>query len=217
MLTTSSSERKGPITATDVIFQTSGSSRSGSRGTLDKCCDHLFGGANAGQSREDLFERKTMLFGVDACASVFDEHKGKAEASALACGGLDAVVCGDTGEDNGVNATGLELLLQVGAGEGAPVALGDQKVAWLETGGGSDLRRNGGYWFVAHVERLVGGRLQEAVVIDVHIDNRSAGGAEGFGKLFGVCGDLRDRIRGSVHAHCGILQIDKDECGLLGV
>src|ERR1700678_2932706 len=85
------------------------------RGTLDKCCDHLIGGANAGQTREDLFERKTMLFGVQACASVFDEHKGKAEAGALACGGLDAVVCVDTGEDNGVNATGLELLLQVGA------------------------------------------------------------------------------------------------------
>ena len=109
-LTTSSSERKGPIAATDVIFQTSGSSRSGSRGTLDKCCDDLIGGANAGQTRKDLFERKTMLFGVQACASVFDEHKGNAEASALACGGLDAVVCGDTGEDNGVNATGLELL-----------------------------------------------------------------------------------------------------------
>src|SRR3984957_9751364 len=111
MLTTSSSERKGPIAATNVIFQTSGSSRSGARGTLDKCCDDLIGGANAGQKREDLFERKTMLFGVQTCASVFDEHEGKAEASALACGGLDAVVCGDTGEDNGVNATGLELLL----------------------------------------------------------------------------------------------------------
>src|SRR6202035_1147894 len=110
-LTTSSSERKGPIIATDVIFQISGSSRSGSRGTLDKCSDDLIGGANAADTREDLFERKTMLSGAQACASVFNEHKGKAEASALACGGLDAVVCGDTGEDNGVNATGLELLL----------------------------------------------------------------------------------------------------------
>src|SRR3984957_18679767 len=105
------------------IWSLNGSSRSGSRGTLDKCCDDLIGGANAGQTREDLFERKTMLVGVNARASVFDEHKGKAEASALACGGLDAVVCGDTGEDNRVDATGLELLLQVGAGEGAPVAL----------------------------------------------------------------------------------------------
>src|ERR1700722_1861763 len=107
MLTTSSSERKGPITATDVIFQTSGSSRSGSRGALNKSCDHLIGGANAGQTREDLFECKTMLFGVQACASVFDQYKGKAEANALARGGLDAVVCGDTREHNGVYATGL--------------------------------------------------------------------------------------------------------------
>src|ERR1700721_4844029 len=92
-LTTSSSERKGPITATDVIFQTSGSSRSGSRGTLDKCCDHLIGGANAGQTREDLFERKTMLVGVQACASIFDEHKGKAEANPRGGGGRAAGVC----------------------------------------------------------------------------------------------------------------------------
>src|SRR6202522_958839 len=184
---------------------------------LDKCCDHLMGGANAGETREDPFERKTVLFGVHARASVFDEHKGKAETSALACGGLDAVVCGDAGEDNGVNATGLELLLQVGAGEGTPVALGDEKVAWLKTGGRSDLRRNSGYWLVAHVERLVGGRLQEAVEIDVHIDNRSAGGAEGFSKLLGVCDDLRDRIRGGFYADGGILQINEDECGLIGV
>jgi hypothetical protein len=35
-------------------------------------------------------------------------------------------------------------LLQVGAGERAPVALGDENVAGLEIGGRSDLRRNSG-------------------------------------------------------------------------
>src|ERR1700723_1629955 len=213
----SSCARKEPSTATAVIFQTNGSSPPDSAEILGKGGEDLIGGANAGQTGEDPFERKTMLFGVQGCASVFDEHKGKAEANALACGGLDAVVCGDTGEDNGVNAEGFELLLQVGAGEGAPVALGDEKVARLKTGGRSYLRRNSGSWLVAHIERPVGGRLQEAVVIDVHIDNRSAGGAEGFGKLFGICDDLRDRIRGGVHAENGILQINEDECGLFGV
>ena len=107
----SSAERKEPSTATAEIFQTNGLNPSDSAETLGKGGDDLVGGVNAGQTREDPFERKTMLFGVQACASVFDEHKGKAEANALACGGLDAVVCGDTGEDNGVNATGLELFL----------------------------------------------------------------------------------------------------------
>ena len=37
-----------------------------------------------------------MLFGVHACARVFDEHKGKTEPSTLARGGLDAVIRGDT-------------------------------------------------------------------------------------------------------------------------
>ena len=96
------------------------------------------------------------------------------------------------------------------------MALGDEKVAWLKPGGRSYLRRSSRYWPVAHIERLVGGRPQEAVEIDVHIDNRSAGSAEGFGKLLGVCDDLRDRIRGGVHADCGDLQINEDECSLLG-
>jgi AcrR family transcriptional regulator len=213
----SSCERKEPITATDVTFQTSGSSRSASSGTLDKGCDDLVGGADAGQTRKDFFERKTVLFGVLACASVFHKHKSKAEASALARGGFDACVRGDTGEDNGVDAAGLELLLQVGASEGAPVALGDENISRLETCRGSDLRCNCGYWLVAHVVRLVDGLLHEVVDIDADIDNRSSGGTESFGKLFGVCNDLRGGIRGRVHADDGILQINEDECGLLMV
>ena len=179
--------------------------------------ENLVGRADACETRERRFEGKTVVFRVLACASVLDKHKGKAEASALARGGLDACVRGDTGEDNGVDATGLELLLQVGASEGAPVALGDENVPRLETGGRSDLSRDSGYWLVAQVIRLVGGMLQKVVDIDGHIDNRSSGGTEGFGKLFGVCDDLHSGIRGGVQAENRIIQINEDECGLFGV
>ena len=135
----SSCERKEPSTATAVIFQTNGSSPPDSAEILGKGGEDLIGGANAGQAGEDPFERKTMLFGVQACASVFDEYKGKAEASALAGCGLDACVGGDTGEDDRVNVAGFELMLQVGAGEGAPMPLGDEDVTGLETGGRRDL------------------------------------------------------------------------------
>src|SRR5580692_2156245 len=149
----SSCERKDPITATDVIFHTSGSSRSPSLGALGKGSDYLRSAAYTRQAREDLFKPKTVLFRVQACTGVFDHHKSKSQPRALARGRLDAVVRGDAGEDNGVDATVPELLLQVGPGKGAPVALGDEKVAVLEADGRSDLRRHRRYRLVTHVER----------------------------------------------------------------
>jgi hypothetical protein len=90
----SSCERSEPSTAADVIFQASGSSQSASLGTslntLDKGGDDLVSGADPGQTREGLFKRKTVLFGILTGASVFDKQKGKAEAGALARSGLDA-------------------------------------------------------------------------------------------------------------------------------
>src|ERR1700678_3393245 len=113
----SSCARKEPSTATVVIFQTNGSSPPDSLEALGKGGQDLIGGANAGQTREDMFKGEAVMLGVLAGAGIFDEHKGKAEASALAGCGLDASVGGDPGEDDRVNAAGFELLLQVGSGE----------------------------------------------------------------------------------------------------
>jgi hypothetical protein len=54
-------------------------------------------------------------------------------------------------------------------------------------------------------------------LVDANIDDRGAVGAEGFGEFFGVFDDLRGGIWCGVHADDGILQIDEDECGLLGI
>ncbi len=104
-----------------------------------------------------------MMFGILGRTGVFYEHKGKAEAGALTGSGFDAYVGGDAGEDDGVDATGFELLLEVCAGEGAPVAFGEEDVAGLETGGGSDLRCGGGQGLVAKVLRLVDGEFHEVI------------------------------------------------------
>src|SRR5271155_2682383 len=130
----SSCARKEPSTATVVIFQTNGSSPPDSLATLGKGRQDLIGGANAGQTREDIFKGEAVMLGVLAGAGIFDEHKGKAEAGALAGSRLDARVGGDAGEDDRVDAAGFKLLLQVGSGEGAPMSLGDEDVAGLETG-----------------------------------------------------------------------------------
>src|ERR1700734_2304777 len=134
----SSCARKEPSAATVVIFQTNGSRPPDLLEDLGKGGQDLIGGADPGDTREDIFKGEAVMLGVLAGAGIFDEHKGKAEAGALAGGGLDA------GEDDRVNAAGFELLLEVGAGEGAPMPLGDEDVAGLETGGRSDLRRCGG-------------------------------------------------------------------------
>src|SRR6202012_358586 len=86
---------------------------------------NLIGGANASQTREDIFKGEAVMLGVVAGAGIFDEHKGKAEAGALAGCGFDACVGGDACEDDRVDAAGFKLLLEVVSGEGAPMALPD--------------------------------------------------------------------------------------------
>src|SRR3984885_12743521 len=213
----SSCARKEPSTATAVIFQTNGSSPPDSAETLGKRGQDLIGGANASETREVIFKGEAVMLGVLAGAGIFDEHKGKAEAGALAGGGLDARVGGDACEDDRVDAAGFELLLQVGAGEGAPMPLGDEDVAMLETGGRSDLRRCGRQRLVAQVERLVDGKLHEVVEIDADVNDGSAMCAKSLGEFPGVFDDLCGGMRHWIHADNGILQVDEDECGLLRV
>src|SRR6202789_3032113 len=107
----SSAERNPPSTATAVIFQTNGSSPPDSAEILGKGGEDLIGGANAGQTREDIFKGEAVMLGVLAGAGIFDEHKGKAEAGALAGCGLNAGVGRDAGKDDRVDAAGFELLL----------------------------------------------------------------------------------------------------------
>jgi hypothetical protein len=213
----SSCERKEPSTATAVIFQTNGSSPLDSLDDLGKGGQDLLGRANARETREDMFKGEAMMLGVLAGAGIFDEHKGKAEAGALASRGLNPGVGGDAGEDDRVDAAGFELLLEFGSGEGAPMALSDEDVAKLETSGRSDLRCCGGQWLVAPIVWLVDRMVHEVVEIDADVDDGSALTAEGVGKFFGVFDDLCGRMRHRVHADDGILQVDEDECGLLGV
>src|ERR1700753_331237 len=91
----SSCARKEPSTATAVIFQTNGSSPPDSAEILDKGGEDLIGGANASETREDIFKGEAVMLGVLAGAGIFDEHEGKVEAGALAGCGLDACVVGD--------------------------------------------------------------------------------------------------------------------------
>src|SRR5580658_6612514 len=102
---------RDPSTATAVIFQTSGSSRSTWFLALGKCGEHLIGRAHASETREDIFKGEAMMLGVLAGAGVFDKHKGEAEAGALSRRGLHAYIGGDACEDDRVDAAGFELLL----------------------------------------------------------------------------------------------------------
>src|SRR5579862_652901 len=213
----SSCARKEPSTATAVIFQTNGSSPPDWTEILGKGGQDLISGANTSETREDILKGEAVMLGVLAGAGIFDEHAGKAQAGSLTRGGLDTGVGGDAGEDDRVDAAGIELLLKIGSGERAPMPLGDEDIAMLETGGRSDLRRCGRQLLIAQVGRLVDGELYEVVEIDADIDDGSAMCAKNFGKLFGVFDDLCRSMRHGVHADDGILEIDEDECGLFRV
>ena len=158
-----------------------------------------------------------MLFGVLGGAGVFDQHKGKSQSGTLPRSGFDAYVGRNAGQDDRVDAAVLELLLQIGAGEGAPMTFGNEDVAGLKASRSSDLRRNGGQRFVAHVVRLIDRKLQEIVEIDTHIYNRGALGRESVRELHGIFNNLVGLMRRRGHAENGILQVDEDKCGLLGV
>src|SRR3984893_1625767 len=121
-----SCERKEPSTATAMTFQTNGSSPPDSAEILGKGGEDLIGGANARETREDIFKGETVMLGVLAGPGIFDEHEGKAQAGTLTRGGLDACIGGDACEDDRVDPAGLELLLEVGAGKCAPMPLGDE-------------------------------------------------------------------------------------------
>src|SRR5580698_7197403 len=175
----SSCARKEPSIATAVIFQTNGSSPPDSLETLGKGGQNLIGGANATDTRENILKGETVMLGVLARAGIGHEHEGNAEAGTLARGRLDACIGGDACEDDRVDAAGFELLLEVGSGEGAPMALGDEHVARLKTSGRRNLRCCGGQWLVAQGVRLVDGKLREVVEIDADIDDGSALNSEG--------------------------------------
>src|SRR3984885_3658378 len=164
----SSCARKEPSTATAVIFQTNGSSPPDSAEILGKGGEDLIGGTNASETREDIFKGEAVMLGVLAGAGIFDEHEGKAQAGPLTRGGLDACIGGDACEDDRVDAAGFKLLLKVGSGEGAPMALSDEHVAILETSGRRNLRCCGGQWLFAPVVGGGGGERHE-----------DCGGAEG--------------------------------------
>src|SRR6201998_4880805 len=105
----SSCERKEPSTATAVIFQTNGSRPLDLLEDLGKGCQGLLGGTDASETREDMFKGEAMVLGVLAGAGIFNEHKGKAQASTLTRGGLDACIGGGACEDDRVDAAGFNL------------------------------------------------------------------------------------------------------------
>jgi hypothetical protein len=182
---------------------------------LGKSGNDLVSGADACEAREDFFEREAVLFRILCRAGILDNHEGKAEACALARSGLDACVGGDAGEDNGVDAACFELLLKIGAGEGSPMAFGDENVTWLEAGRWSNLRGGCRQRFVAPIVRLIDMKRHEVIEVDADINDWGAVSAEYFGEFFGVFDDLHGGIRRGVHAKDGILQIDENERSLL--
>src|ERR1700721_4374342 len=74
---------RDPSTATAVIFQTSGSSRSSWLSVLGKSGEDLFGRAHPTEPREYFLERESMLFTILTRAGVFTPDNAKPGPGAL--------------------------------------------------------------------------------------------------------------------------------------
>src|SRR5580692_7019975 len=208
---------RDPSTATAVIFQTSGSSRSTWFLALGKCGEDLIGGAHATEPRQYLLACETMLFAVLTGAGVFNDDKAKTETGTLSRRGLYPRIGGDSGEDDRIDTTRLKLLLKIGSGEGAPVTFRKQDVGGLKSGRRGDLRKNAGQRCVPEVVRLVDRKLEEIVEVDADINYRCAVAAKRFGQLCRIGNDLCGWMRRGSHADDGILEVNENKCCFVGI
>src|ERR1700722_19092529 len=208
---------RDPSTATAVIFQTSGSSRSTWFLALGKCGEDLIGGAHATEPRQYLLACETMLFTILTGAGVFDDDKAKAEAGTLSRRGLDPRIGRDSGEDDRIDTTRLKLLLKIGSGKGAPVTFRKQDVAGLESGRRGNLGNNAGQRCIPQVDRLVDRQLEEIVEVDADINNRGTVAAKRFGQLCRIGNDLWGWMRRGTHADDGILEVNENKCCFVGI
>src|ERR1700739_2362029 len=207
---------RDPSTATAVIFQTSGSSRSSCFLISGKWGEDLIGRAQAQEPRQYLLECETMLFTILTGAGVFNDDKAKAEAGTLPRRGLYPRIGRDSGEDDRIDTTRLKLLLKISSGKGAPVTFRKQDVAGLKSGRRGNLRNNAGQRCIPQVDRLVDRKLEEIVLVDAHITNRRTVAPKRFAQLCRIGNDLWGRMRRGTHADDGILEVNENECGFVG-
>ena len=70
----------------------------------------LVSASDSSQAGKDFLEGEAVIIGIEGAASIFDNDEGKTQASALAGGGFDAKISGNTGKDDGVDGTLAERL-----------------------------------------------------------------------------------------------------------
>src|SRR5580700_9039677 len=208
---------RDPSTATAVIFQTSGSSRSSWFLVLGKCGEDFIGRAHATEPRKDLLECETMLFPILTGAGVFNDDKAKAEAGTLSRRGLHPRIGRDSGEDDRIDTTGLKLLLKVGSRKCPPVTFCKQDVAGLKSGRRGDLRSTRGQRCIPQVDWLIDRNLKEIVEVDADINNRSTVGAKCFCQRYRVRDHPRGWMRRRTHADDGILEVNDNKCGFVEI
>src|SRR5579863_1462844 len=184
---------------------------------LVKGGEDLIGRAHATEPWEYLLECETMLFTILTRASVFNDDKAKAEAGTLSRRGLYPRIGRDSGEDDRIDTTRLKLLLKIGSCKGAPVTFREQDVARLKSGRRGNLRGNGRKRFIPQIDWLVYRKLEEIVEVDADINNWGTVAAKRFRQLCRIGNDLCGGMRRGTHADNGILEVNEDECGFVGI
>jgi len=115
------------------------------RGTgLGKGFNHLRRLSNTSEHGKYRLERELMCFCTNAGRRVFDEHNAKAQAAAARAVGLDSVIGRYPPNYNRLHARSFESLFEIGSRKCTPMALGNDEVARLHSGGRNQFRSDCG-------------------------------------------------------------------------
>ena len=137
-----------------------------------------------------------MSFGVSGSTSVLHDDKGEAQASSLPRGRFDAGVGRNTSEDDGVDSTLLQFLLEIRACESSPVPFGDKQIARLKAGLWRKFRYEGQWRGRVRIAgRFINRELQQIRHVDANVDDRCSFCPEGLRQQIAFSNDFAGRIR----------------------
>src|SRR5258708_15514243 len=169
---------------------------------------------------KDVADSKGVHLGGHGARGILGKNDGIAVFPCLSCRRLDAYVRCDARQNDCMDTAAAQLQIQLRAMKGAPLALGDENVARLcQTIKqlAEIFRKAAGRCGEGLIDRLPQGVFEILGEAYIHEHDRRACFAKCVCKLAANLRDLVCPVRRQFMSDYAFLQIDKDQCGRLGI
>src|SRR3984957_14623788 len=169
---------------------------------------------------KDVADSKVVHLGGHAARGIFGKNDGIAVFPCLSCRRLDADVRCDASQSDCLDTAAAQLQIQLCSMKGAPLALGDENVARLcQTSKqlAEIFRKAAGRHAELPIDRLSQGVFEILGEAYIHENNWRACFTKCVCKLAANLRDLVCPVRRQFMSDYAFLQIDKDQCGRLGI